>query len=334
MELIYERGTHEFRPQWPSVEEELELVQPLPGIGDWGAPYLFLDPRSMRDELIAAKTNGEPTGGKETIEPRVLHDNPAGRVRAMDGAGVDLQLLNPAGSLNACASLPSNIAVGLLGAYNAYLLTYCGAAPSRLQGIIQVHGAEPVWSAREIYDNAQSPAVAGVTVYLPVKISPNDRNFAPIWEALEQTDLPLVHRPSAVTRVWSAQRMLTYLVVSGLFDRYRNLRVLFVRHGASWLGAWLPRLRANSVGVRTLQTVLDEGRVLAACCGAEAEEGLTRTIGEAGSQSVCWESAFPLMTGSYRELAAASRGGLSSISLSNNAARLLKPRRALDSSGT
>lgn len=243
-ELIYERATADFRGNWERVESYLGLTRPLRDCGDWASSYLRL--RSGEEEDPGSRVHlARPTpvphapDGRLAVEPGVLQDDPLGRLRALDRLGIDVQLISPGPSLDAIMDLPSNLAAGYLAAYNRYLLAYCEAAPERLKSVVQVYGGEPHWSAREIHDLASDPSVAAVTIYLPVRVSPDDRNFAPIWQALEETGLPLLHRPGCATQVWTPPRLASYLVIAGIFERYQSLAVAVVGATSPWLAAWL-----------------------------------------------------------------------------------------------
>ena len=45
----------------------------------------------------------------------------------------------------------------------------------------------------------------------------------------------------AAAHPWGAQRLLAYLTLSGLFDRFPNLRIGFAECSAGWLPAWRAR---------------------------------------------------------------------------------------------
>ncbi|HZV74468.1 MAG TPA: hypothetical protein VFF79_12190 [Conexibacter sp.] len=290
VELIYERGTPESRSQWLDVERMLVLARPRPGVGDWTTPYLSLE--RERDVHVMPADGRIPADGGAP-EPGVLQDNPAGRLRALDAAGVVVQLLSPAGSIDAAAALPANLAVGLFGGYNQYAITYCAADPTRLKAVLQVHGSEPVWSAHEIRDLAAEPAIAAVSVCLPVKVAPDDRDFAPVWQALEDTGLPLLFRPRFGARAWTPERTLSYLALSGLLDRHPGVRIAFAGSGASWLAAWARHARELPREAGAVRQ-LEQGRVLATADSAEDAAALAAVAAELGDACLGWQSGFPL----------------------------------------
>lgn len=297
MELIYERGTPAFRGQWLDIERRLVLVRPRPDAGDWASPYL-----SLARERAVRET--APSGAAETVEAGVLQDNPAGRLRAMDAAGVATQLLSPEGSVDACFPLPSNLAVGMLGAYNLYATTYCEADPARLKAVLQVHGGEPQWSAKEILAFGADPAVAAVTVFLPIKLAPDSPNFAQIWEALEETGLPLYFRPAVAARAWTPQRLLTYLSLSGVLERHPALRIAFAMPaGADWLGEWLRGARRSGRSAAAAEELLAARRVFAQLAPSPPPDPSAAAPADAGDGPLLWGSGFPLVHGASGEIA-------------------------------
>jgi hypothetical protein len=175
------------------------------------------------------------------------------------------------------------------------VLDYCGVAPYRLRAVIQVHGGEPYWAAREIRDLASEAAVAAVSVSLPVRIAPDERNFDPIWAALDATGLPLLHRPTFCARVWTPQRLLRYLSATGVLERFARVRLGFLGGDATWLGRALGRTAGvddadgghNGAG-------LVPGRVVAAVTAQSAPDWSEACGREAAAESLVWLSGFPL----------------------------------------
>lgn len=289
MELVYEGGTPQFRGEWPALEQLLGVAAPQAGIGDWEDPYLYLPDTGESVSGAWAQAIAPPEVTVPAVSPGVesgvLHDNPRGRLEAMDRAGVDVHLISPGPSIDACIALASNVAAGVLGAYNRYITTYCEAAPDRLKAVMQVHGGEPHWSAREIRELAEDPSVAGISICLPVKLAPDEQNYRPIWEAVQETGLPVVQRPGFAAAIWSPRRLLSYLRQTGVLERYPGLRFLFVGYGADWLA--------------DAQGAAGGDRVFASVNGRATGAELERLVGTIGSGSLLWESGFPYCEGPY-----------------------------------
>jgi predicted TIM-barrel fold metal-dependent hydrolase len=316
MELVYERGTPQFRGQWPVVEQLLAIAAPQPGIGDWEDPYLYLpdtgEPVSGANPHVVVPAGVElPANPARELESGVLHDNPQGRLRAMDAAGVDVHVISPGPSIDACITLQQNLAAGVFGAYNRYVTTYCEAAPERLKAIVQVHGGEPTWSAREIRELADDPSVAGVAICLPVKLAPDAEAFRPIWEAVAEAGLPVVQRPGFAAAIWTPRRFLSYLRQSGLLERYPQLRFVFTGFGAGWIADDVAAAEAN--------------RVFATVSGREPEGEIETVVDAVGSGPLLWGSTFPYCGEGYSasEVLGNLPGEAQSLVLEENAARHL-----------
>jgi hypothetical protein len=292
MELIYERGTTAFRGQWPGIEPMLELAARRPGRGDWAHPALELPAvPSRRERHDAWGSDGAQAPGS-SVPAGVLHDNAVGRVAALDEAGVDLQLISPGPSIDACLQLPSNLAAGMFGAYNRYVTAYCRPHPERLGAVLQLHGSEPRWSAQEVADLRGEPSVRAVSVCLPVRISPEDRQFDPLWEALEDADLGLLHRPSFSARVWTPGRLVAYLHGGGVFERYPGLRVGFLAEDSE--DSALELTRAVSAQDPALRS-----RLFTAASARQLHRG------HDAAAPMLWASDFPLHPSLTDELASA-----------------------------
>jgi hypothetical protein len=294
MELIYEQGTAAFRGQWPRIESMLELAAPRRGRGDWPHPALELPAVPSRRARSDAWGTDDAPPPVPPVLAGVLHDNSAGRVAALDDAGVELQLISPGPSIDACLQLPSNLAAGTFGAYNRYLTAYCRAHPQRLGAVLQLHGSEPSWSAQEVAELRDHPSVRAVSLCLAVRISPEERQFDRLWEALEHAGLPLLHRPSLCARIWSPGRLLAYLRGSGVLERYPGLRVGFVAGDS------------DSSAVEVTRAIATDDAALGSRLFAAASSGqLDR--GHDATAAMLWASDFPLRGSLRSELESARR---------------------------
>lgn len=290
LECVYNQSSESLRSHWPRIEQHLALTRPTPGVGDWPTSYLRLASADVfhPDEAGASPAPFPPTGSSlGDLEPGVLHDNPAGRLAAMDRLGVAVHLISPALTLDVDGPLGTEVTRTLLDAYNRYLLLYCSVAPDRLKAAIQLHGHEPHWSAQQLDEVRADDAVAAVTVHLPPKIVPDSPYFAPIWQAVERAGLPLLHRPSAGTSWWTPQRLLSYLALTGILERYPGLRLIFAGWPSGWLAPWCEG-HATS-----LLRYLAEGRVHVAIDAGESPEDIRRIVDLAGEDCLLWQSRFP-----------------------------------------
>jgi predicted TIM-barrel fold metal-dependent hydrolase len=252
----------------------------------------------------------------------VWHDNSLGRLRAMDREGVDVHLIIPGTFAMASTAIDPWLSVELLAAYNRYIVAYCSADPARLKAVVQVAGADPEWSAREIRRLAEEDGVGAVTVCLAQDVPVDDPDLDPIWEALDDADLPLLHHSffieppyfpgyrdiwgnaivaRAAAHPWGAQRLVAYLILAGLFDRFPRLRIGFAECGAGWLPSWLYRLRGQISYMRQAVPYLkrdpleyaQDGRIFVGLEFYESEELAQAIVSVLGEDLLMWQSDFP-----------------------------------------
>ncbi|HEY4333099.1 MAG TPA: amidohydrolase family protein, partial [Ilumatobacteraceae bacterium] len=270
------------------------------------SPYPFK--RSLRTsgmEQAPVKGGVIPLKGKTALNweqhpaPEVNNLNAAGRLADMDAEGVDVHLIIPATFANAATTLDNEIALELYSAYHRYLTDYCATDPARLKGSILAAGVDPEWSAARIRELAKEPWVAAVIPVLPEGMPLDDPALNPIWEAMDESDLPILHHSffyeppyfpgyrdvwgnlaiaRAASHPWGAQRLLAYALLSGMFDEYPNLRIGFAECSSGWVAGWLNRLDYQQAYLsRTLPetklTPTEYARAGRVFCGVELDEG-------------------------------------------------------------
>ena len=105
----------------------------------------------------------------------------------------------------------------------------------------------------------------------------------------------------AAAHPWGAARLLGYMTLSGMFDRFPKLRIGFSECSAGWLPAWLIRLQgqadymANALPERRMSPVeyAQAGHIY---CGIELYEGaaLAASINEIlGDGVLMFSSDYP-----------------------------------------
>jgi predicted TIM-barrel fold metal-dependent hydrolase len=329
--------------QLKAREEELKpythMVKTLPGRGHPETDYPILRVRPIPYERVAGQKEGakvETTGAgtKGALEGRVdniagkgvhvgiQHDNSKDRLVDMDVEGVDIDFIIPGTWACGSSALDLSLAKLLFEAYHRYMADYCSADSRRLKGLILAHGGDPAWAARTIRELAKEDWPGAVWAILPEGLPIDDPELAPIFEAMDEAGLPLVHHSffyeppyfpgyrdiwgnSIVARtaahMWGAERLLAYVLISGMLDRYQTLRVATVETGHGWLPHWLIRLTSQSHFVKggkpeTKYTPLEyaqQGRVF---CGIENHEGPAMTkavIDLLGDGVLMYQSDFP-----------------------------------------
>jgi aminocarboxymuconate-semialdehyde decarboxylase len=169
------------------------------------------------------------------------------RLQDMDAQGVEVQAISGYTWTNFYA-LPGDIAAELHRVHNDGMLRTVHEHPNRFLAIPGLPMQDPARSVAEIERLASDTSVVGVGIGTNIDgVDLDDPRFEPVWEALDQHNLPvLVHPPGLIA---GADRMRRYhlinlignpvdttiaiasVVFSGLLDRYRNLRFCFVHGG-------------------------------------------------------------------------------------------------------
>jgi len=318
----------------------IRMTKTLPGRGHPETDYPLLRIRPIPYERVAGQKEGakvETTGAgtQGALEGRVdnlagkgvhvgiQHDNSKGRLEDMDVEGVDIDLIIPGTWASGSSGLDVSLAQLLFEAYHRYMADYCSADSRRLKGLLLAQGADPRWSAAMIRQWAKEDWPAGVWAILPEGMPIDDPDLAPMFEAMDEAGFPLVHHSffyeppyfpgyrdiwgnSVVARtaahMWGAERLLAYVLISGLLDKYPTLRVGTVETGHGWLPQWIIRLTAQSHFVKngvapglkhTPMEYVQMGKVF---CGIENHEGVHMTkavVDLLGDGVLMYQSDFP-----------------------------------------
>jgi len=236
------------------------------------------------------------------IEPgaHVQDEDAPGRLKDMDLEGRDIDLLIP-GTWGASITALTDVtlAEGLYRAYHHYMKEYCSAAPDRLKSMLLVPGANPEWAAKEVRRLKGEKWVAAVWPLLPEGMPIDDPRLDPLWAEMNDARLPILfhsffYEPpyfpgyrdiwgnACVARTaahpWSAARLLSYLIVGRIFDRFPNLNAAVSEVGHGWLPHWVIRLgfmiRYVAGSTPELKhTPIDYVKMGRFRCGAEPFEG-------------------------------------------------------------
>lgn len=183
------------------------------------------------------------------------------REQLLEGEGVSIAILN--GFFYPSAMVAGfEFAQALASAYNDWQIEHWLDKEPRLRGSIQVIAHEPAAAAREIDRVAEHPQF--VQVFLP---SVADRQYGdpfyrPIFEAALRNDLTVALHHQSFTRTvvgypryyveWhtlaapqSGMSQLSSMIFNGLFDRYPELKVMFLETGVAWLPWFMARADEN-----------------------------------------------------------------------------------------
>jgi aminocarboxymuconate-semialdehyde decarboxylase len=179
------------------------------------------------------------------------------RLRDMARMRIATHVLGPYTYLN-LYHLPGELAAEFHVLHNDATIAAARADPDRLVALPGVPMQAPELAAREVRRLAPIPGVAGIGIGTNVGgVDLDDERHAPFWAAIDETRLPvLIHPPGQVA---GAERMRDYhlvnlvgnptdttvalarIVLSGMLDRYSNVRIVAV-HGGGFLpyqiGRW------------------------------------------------------------------------------------------------
>jgi predicted TIM-barrel fold metal-dependent hydrolase len=299
------------------------------GIGLSINPYPYKRKMGEKADAGEAERGGAPalkgaigSNRVEEPEPDVSQRNAVGRLKDMDREGRDVDLIIPGTFSTAITAIDDSLALELYASYHRYIVDYCSADPDRLKATILAPGVDPVWAAEQIRALAGERCVASVTVVLPEGMPVDDPDLHPIWAAMGEADLPLLHHSffyeppyfpgyrdvwghvalaRAAAHPWGAQRLLGYVILSGLLDQFPNLRIGFAECSGGWLPSWLVRLEGQASylhpSLPSIQNTplgyAEQGRIF---CGVELYEGeaTVRSIIEVmGDDAIMYQSDYP-----------------------------------------
>lgn len=178
------------------------------------------------------------------------------RIRDMDAAGVDMAILSltSPNAIFADPDLSRRAAVMMNDAFAEAR----SAHPDRLRWFAALPWTDPMAATEEL-SRALSLGASGVIAVATVDGAPlTDPAYAPIWEAIDASALPVFLHPSVppgeqalglaeynlsppVGFVFDTTLAISRMLYDGFFDRYRNLRMILA-HGGGTLPFLLGRL--------------------------------------------------------------------------------------------
>ena len=212
---------------------------------------------------------------------------------------------------------------GSTDAYHRYMAEYCSADARRLKSMILAPGSDPAWAAETIRKHADEPWVAAIWPLVPEGLPIDDPDLDPIWAAANEAHLPIMYHGFTIEtpyfpgyrdiwdnpamgrcagQTWGGQRFLSFMLMSGILDRYPNLRVGTLECGHGWLPHWLLRLTRQIDYVRgstpaTLKhTPLEYARMGRVFCGIDFSEGveMTKAVTDLlGDHVLMYQSDYP-----------------------------------------
>jgi predicted TIM-barrel fold metal-dependent hydrolase len=258
--------------------------------------------------------------------------NPAGfdageRVKVLDSEGIDLAVIYPGLGLKLGGIRDPELATWSCRVYNDWLAAWTDAAPDRLRGVGALPMQDPPAAAAEAHRIRDLGLVGGFArpnAYLDHPY--HDPIYTPLWEALEETGLPLALHPAglpdmpgaaralltqmapgthhALILLFDQQMTLSNLTYGGVLERHPDLRVIVLECGGGWIAHWMDRLNEfeESYGWATAQLSLTPEEYFRRQCWISFDPG-ERTPGRlaslVGADRMIWASDFPHSDAKY-----------------------------------
>ena len=196
--------------------------------------------------------------------------NPAGfdpheRVKVLDSEGIDVSVMYPGLGLKLGGITDAPLAVASCAVYNDWIAEWCSAAPHRLKGVGALPMQDPAEAAREVSRILDRGLVAGFSRPNAYNERPfHDPVYTPVWEALEESGLPLGLHITGLADMPGAARGLRHLmapgthhamipvidqmmtlsnlVYGGVCERFPQLKVAILECGGGWIAHWMDRM--------------------------------------------------------------------------------------------
>jgi 2,3-dihydroxybenzoate decarboxylase len=221
-------------------------------------PVIALEEHYWDEELAKTYSGGE--AGRPGEQQSRLYDLGALRIKEMDEAGIDIQVLSHGAP--SAQKLPAETAAALTRRVNDRLHKIVAGNPQRFAAFAALPTAVPDAAADELERTAKELGFKGAMLHgLANGIFLDDKRFWPIFARAEQLDLPIYLHPSLpnaeVRRIYyddyakdfpmvarpawgytvETATLAIRLVLSGVFEKHPKLKIIL-----GHLGETLPFL--------------------------------------------------------------------------------------------
>ncbi len=322
-----------FRPRLDELKPYIRTVDGYNALSIASIPFDRFPGEAPKSEDLEATVGGRgalegrvtKSSGHHRVDPQhgVSDENAAGRIADMDLEGRDVDVIIPGTWANGLSAVEDQtLAEGLYSSYHRYMREYCSYEPNRLKGLILAPGADVEWAVSEVKSLVDEKWVAAVMPVLPEGMPVDHPALDPLWEVMNDAHLPILHHSFtfeppyfpgyrdmwgnvAVARTaahpWGAARLLSYLIVGKIFDRFPNLNAGTAAVGHGWLPHWLIRLEemcsyVSGTTPKTDYKPIEYAQMGRFRCGAEPFEGPAMTkacIDILGTEALMHQSDYP-----------------------------------------
>jgi len=222
----------------------------------------------------------EATAGRASADKKmsglrfdeILPGNYQGRAHAedMDKDGIDVSVVYPAYAAQTYVMPDRELGLACMRSYNDWIVgEFQGAAPNRIVGLPLLPVDDGMDACLAEFDRCLRAGAKAILIPgLPVRPY-HDPYYEPLYARAAEANVPLTfHRTfggkpqeadwdgivdlkisagGTVWRFFSATRIFTYLVYSGVFDRHPNLKIVAAEVNFGWLPFWLQTMDQNFV---------------------------------------------------------------------------------------
>ena len=339
LDVLLRYADSELKERLDDVKPYTRVVKPRMGHGDSEdvEEYSVLSISPVRFDRVAGSKGGEAKDSsgpgflsgrtqmvnRVPIASGVADDNSAARRTDMDTEGRDIDFIIPGTWAYGAPDLEMSLTRCLYRAYHRFMADYCSADPRRLKSMIAVNGADPEEGAKGIREYGKQDWVAAVWPNVPLGLPIDDPDLEPIWQAASEMDLPIAYHSFTIEtpyfpgyqdvwnnpafgrcagQTWGGQRFLSFMLMSGVLDRYPNLRIGTLESGHGWIPHWMVRLTRQIDYVRgsvpedlkhTPTEYLEMGKVFASIDYSEGSRITKSTIDLIGDHVLMYASDYP-----------------------------------------
>jgi 2,3-dihydroxybenzoate decarboxylase len=215
-------------------------------------PIIAIEEHYWDPELTKHYTGLEAGRGNETDER--LYDFGALRLKEMDEAGIDVQVLSHGAP--STQKLPVEIAAEMTRGVNDRLAKVCAANPKRFAAFAALPTADPAAAADELERTVTKHGFKGAMIHGLANGEFLDlKKYWPIYERAEKLDVPIYFHPALpnaqVTEIYYQEYAKDFplvvrpawgftvetatqairLVLSGVFEKHPNLKIVLGHFG-------------------------------------------------------------------------------------------------------
>jgi len=279
-------------------------------------PVIALEEHYWDAELEKTFTGSE--AGRPGLQMEQLHDLGALRIKEMDEAGIDIQVLSHGAP--STQKLPADTAAALTRRVNDRLHAVVTGNPQRFAAFAALPTAVPDAAADELERTAKLGFKGAMLHGLADGVFLDDKKFWPIYERAQALDLPIYMHPSLpqadvrriyyddyvkdfpmITRAtWGytveTATLAIRMVLSGVFEKFPKLKIIL-----GHLGETLPFLlwrfdsRAKLYGVKLAKNPSEyiKQNIVVTTSGMCSAEPLDCTIAALGHDRVMFAADYP-----------------------------------------